>query len=80
LGSAIFAFLAAGVFETVEQAQRALCPAHRTVEPDSKSAAVYERLYGIYKSLYFGFGRRESGPVELGTVLPELRAIAAASR
>jgi L-ribulokinase len=80
LGSAVFAFLAAGVFETVDQAQRSLCPAHRTVEPDPESAAVYERLYGIYKALYFSFGRPDSGPVELGAVLPELRAIAAASR
>lgn len=80
LGSAIFAFLAAGVFETVEQAQKALCPAHRIVQPDPKSSAVYERLYEIYRSLYFGFGSRDSGPVELGAVLPQLRAIAAASR
>lgn len=80
LGSAIFAFLAAGIFETVEQAQQALCPAHRTVEPDTEAAAMYERLYGIYKALYFGFGRPDSGPVQLGAVLPELRAIAAASR
>ena len=27
LGSAIFAFLAAGTFATIEEAQRALCPA-----------------------------------------------------
>ena len=32
LGSAIFAFLAAGAFKTVEEAQDALCPEHRTVE------------------------------------------------
>ena len=34
LGSAIFAFLAAGTFQTIEEAQQALCPSYRTVEPD----------------------------------------------
>ena len=34
LGSAIFAFLAAGTFQTVEEAQDALCPAYRTIEPE----------------------------------------------
>ena len=29
-----FAFLAAGTFAGVEEAQRALCPSYRTVEPD----------------------------------------------
>ena len=29
LGSAIFAFLAAGTFDTIEEAQDALCPGHR---------------------------------------------------
>ena len=80
LGSAIFAFLAAGVFETVDQAQQALCPAYRIVEPEPGQAAVYERLYGIYRTLYFGFGDPDSGSVELGGVLPQLRAIAAATR
>ncbi|HWR51703.1 MAG TPA: ribulokinase, partial [Bryobacteraceae bacterium] len=33
LGSAIFAFLAAGIFKSIEEAQDALCPTYRTVEP-----------------------------------------------
>ncbi len=56
LGSAIFAFLAAGSFETIEEAQDALCPQFRVVEPDPASAQKYEELYAIYKKLYFSFG------------------------
>src|SRR4029079_3844806 len=40
LGSAIFAFLAAGTFKTVEEAQGALCPKYRTVEPEPASAQI----------------------------------------
>ncbi|HWR54286.1 MAG TPA: FGGY-family carbohydrate kinase, partial [Bryobacteraceae bacterium] len=75
LGSAIFAFLAAGIFKSIEEAQDALCPTYRTVEPDPKEAAVYERLYGFYKELYFTFGRPGTS---FGDVLPGLRGIAAA--
>src|ERR1700735_2420701 len=35
LGSAIFAFLAAGTFQSIEEAQSALCPGHVTVEPQA---------------------------------------------
>ena len=80
LGSAIFAFLAAGTFKTVEEGQDALCPAYRTVEPDSKSAAVYQELFALYRKLYFGFGRQGSEPIGAGDVLPALRRIAAESR
>src|SRR6266851_4315041 len=40
IGSAIFAFLAAGTYPTVEEAQVTLCPNYTTVEPDSRDAAV----------------------------------------
>ena len=60
LGSAIFAFLAAGTFKTVEEAQDALCPPYRTVEPDPAAAATYQELYPLYRKLYFGFGERRS--------------------
>ena len=72
LGSAIFAFLAAGTFQTVEQAQAALCPKFRVVEPDAKSSAVYEELYAVYRKLYFAFGA--------GDELKTLRRIAAEAR
>ncbi|MCS7024977.1 MAG: ribulokinase [Bryobacteraceae bacterium] len=59
LGSAIFAFLAAGVFSSVEQAQQQLCPSYRVVAPQTESVAVYEDLYQLYRKLYFEFGARD---------------------
>jgi len=80
LGSAIFAFLAAGAFKTIEEAQDALCPGHAIIDPDAPSAAVYQQLYPLYHKLYFAFGNRSSERVEVGDVLPELRRIAASAR
>jgi L-ribulokinase len=80
LGAAIFAFLAAGEFSTIEEAQAQLCPRHRTVSPDPKAASVYSELYQLYKKLYFGFGQPDAAPVHAGDVLPALRRIAAESR
>jgi L-ribulokinase len=76
LGSSIFAFMAAGAFPTIETAQSALCPSHKTIEPEPHARAVYERLYPLYRKLYFGLGTRSANPVALGDVLPELRRIA----
>jgi L-ribulokinase len=80
LGSAIFAFLAAGTFKTIEEAQAALCPTHRVIEPDPQSSRVYEELYQLYRKLYFGFGSQTSEPVSIGHVLPKLRKLAAEVR
>jgi L-ribulokinase len=80
LGSAIFAFMAAGTFKTIEEAQSALCPGYVTVEPQADQAAVYQQLYTIYRKLYFGFGERGSAALEIGDVLPELRRIASEAR
>ena len=77
LGSAIFAFLAAGVFPTIEEAQARLCPRYRTVEPDAAQQAVYERLYPLYRKLYFGLGHPEAEVVSVGDVLPVLQEVAA---
>jgi len=76
LGSAIFAFLAAGTFDTIEDAQRALCPSYRVIEPRPREASVYERLYPLYRDLYFSLGQRDSSPISIGNVLPALRKIA----
>lgn len=76
LGSAIFAFLAAGVFQSVEDAQRALCPPLRAVEPDAHDHALYEELYALYKPMYFAMGTPGSQPISVGDVLPRLRTIA----
>ncbi len=76
LGSGIFALLAAGAYKTIEEAQAAVCLPFRTVEPDARSAAVYERLYRHYRDVYFALGSRNAAPAALGAVLPELRKIA----
>ena len=80
LGSAIFAFLAAGAFPTIEAAQRALCPPFKIYQPQPEETKVYERLYGLYRRLYFGFGKRDADALSVGDVLPELRRIAAELR
>ena len=77
LGSGIFAMLAAGAFPTVQEAQDALCLKFETFSPEPAAAAVYEKLYALYKKTYFALGTRSSQPVHLGDVLPELRNIAA---
>jgi L-ribulokinase len=80
LGSGIFALLAAGAYKTIEEAQAAVCLPFRTVEPNAKSAAVYEPLYRHYRDVYFALGKRDAAAAALGNVLPELRKIAAQVR
>ena len=80
LGSAIFAFRAAGTFSTIEDAQRALCPPYRVVEPDAQQHAVYDQLHSLYRGLYFALGDPNSSAAPLGGVLPALRRIAGAVR
>jgi len=69
LGSAIFAFLAAGTFQSVEEAQGALSPGYTVVEPETTDADVYSLMYPLFRDLYFGLGERSS-------VLAELRRFA----
>ncbi len=80
LGSAIFAFLAAKAYRSIEEAQEALCPPHKVFTPEPASVAVYERLFPLYRQLYFSLGQKNSEPAALGQVLPELRRIAAEAR
>ena len=70
LGSAIFAFLAAGIFSTVEEAQDKICPSHKIFQPDPAAQSVYDRLYPLYRELYFAMGQPSQSP--LGKILPEL--------
>jgi L-ribulokinase len=72
LGSAIFAFMAAGAFPTIEAAQDALCPGFRTIEPERDQAATSQELFKLYSAMYFAFGSGEE--------LPQLRRIAAQTR
>ena len=72
LGSAIFAFLAAGTFATIEDAQQALCPPYRTIEPDPHESAVYAEIYPLFRRLYFALGPSDA---DFGDVLPALRRL-----
>ncbi|PYU43617.1 MAG: ribulokinase [Acidobacteria bacterium] len=74
LGSAIFAFLAAGTFKTVEEAQDKICPDHSIFSPEPAAQRVYNSLYPLYQKLYFSFGRPQDTP--LGDVLPKLILLA----
>lgn len=79
LGPAIFAFLAAGTFQTVEEAQLALCPEYAVIEPEPRGASASEQLFRLFRSVYSAFGVRDSAPVSLHAVLPALQDIAEAA-
>ncbi len=70
LGSAIFAFVAAGTFKTVEEAQDKICPSYNIFQPQTAAQAVYAELYPVYRELYFAFGQPNRSP--LGKILPQL--------
>ena len=75
IGSAIFAFLAAGTFRTIDEAQKQVCPSHTVFNPQAETRVVYDDLYQLYRRIYFDFGRPDSG---FGDVLPRLIKIARA--
>jgi L-ribulokinase len=75
LGSAIFAFLAAGTFKTIEEAQEKVCPPHIVYHPQADAERVYDRLYAMYRRLYFDFGS-PGVATAFGDVLPQLIGIA----
>jgi L-ribulokinase len=80
LGSGIFGLVAAGVFATIEEAQAKLCLPFKVYEPEAGAVKRYDELFGLYRAVYFAFGKRGSEAVSLGDVLPELRRIAAEVR
>ena len=69
LGAAIFAFLAAGTFNTIEEAQEQMCPPHKEFLPEPAQQSVYEVLYPLFRKLYFAFGKAGE---DFGDVLPKL--------
>jgi len=75
LGSGIFAFLAAGTFKSIEDAQSAICPPHRIYHPQDETREVYDQLYNLYRRLYFDFGRAENSSA-FGDILPALIDVA----
>src|SRR6266566_8770464 len=80
LGSGIFALMAAGVFSTIEEAQKNVCLPYRSYEPQAKAVAVYNELYPLYRKAYFALGQPDAAATPLGMLLPELRRISAAAR
>ena len=70
LGSAIFAFLAAGTFKTVEEAQDRICPEHAQFTPEPTAQRIYDSLYTNYRKLYFAFGQPRDGA--FADVMPTL--------
>jgi len=75
IGSAIFAFLAAGAFSTIEEAQKQICPSHTVFSPEPKAQKIYDQLYDLYRRIYFDFGRPAESS-RFGDVLPKLIKIA----
>ena len=80
IGSGIFAQLAAGIFPTIEAAQHQMCPGHKAYTPHAESAAIYEELYQLYRSVYFAFGDETATPKQLSDVLLSIRDISIKSR
>ena len=78
LGSAIFAFLAAGSFPSIDEAQQRVCPSHTVFEPQAEAQAKYAELYELYRKIYFEFGKT-SDASGFGQVLPILIRIARGS-
>ena len=76
LGAAIFGAIAAGTvesgYDSVADAQRALCRLRETVyQPNPANHALYARLYGLYRQLHDAFGTQQwSG--HLSHVMKEL--------
>ena len=60
LGSGVFAFLAAGAFTSVEEAQEALSPGYRVIEPSREGTKTYTELFPRFRELYFALARMES--------------------
>jgi L-ribulokinase len=77
LGSGIMALMAARAFPSIEAAQQALCLSHKTYQPQPEDVAIYERIYPLYRDVYFALGQKKAATVHLGQVLPDLQRMAA---
>ena len=77
LGAATFAFLSAGIFASLEDAQQVLCPTYKIYEPQAEAQSVYDELFDWFKRLYCALGKKEPYSCDLTGVLPTLRRLAA---
>jgi L-ribulokinase len=75
IGSAIFAFFAAGTFKTIEEAQAKVCPKHTVFTPQTESKSAYDTLYGLFRRIYFDFGQSAKDS-RFGDVMPTLIKVA----
>ena len=75
LGSVIIAFLAAGEFASIEEAQNALCPPFKIFTPEPVEADRYDRIFPLFRDAYFSLGTPDAPPAALGRILPELHNI-----
>ncbi len=57
-----------------------LCLPFEAYEPQPEAVARYERLYQLYRKVYFALGSRNAVGTGLGDVLPDLRRIADEAR
>jgi L-ribulokinase len=61
-GAALFGAVAAGVYETIDEAIAATRPADaRVYEPRPEASETYDRVYPVYRGLYEILGRSEVG-------------------
>lgn len=80
LGAALFGAVAGGAFDSIGDAQKGTVAYKTTVyEPNPDAAAVYEKLYRIYKTLHDAFGVKGTR-AELYPVMKELIAIRDSAR
>jgi len=74
VGAAILASVAAGVYGTTEEAQKAMVPEPAgVVEPNPEAVAVYKELYPLYRKIHDAFGVH--GPSDLYDVMKDLQRI-----
>ena len=71
VGSAIFAFLAAGTFRSIEECQDQICPAYTEFTPQPEEHKIYDELYALFRRIYFDFGK-SSRDSSFSDVLPKL--------
>jgi L-ribulokinase len=61
-GAALFGAVAAGVYDSIDDAIAATRPDDaRVYEPQAQATAIYDRVYAVYRDLYEILGRTEVG-------------------
>ncbi|HSI73594.1 MAG TPA: FGGY-family carbohydrate kinase [Fimbriimonas sp.] len=75
LGSAIFAAVVGGAYESVQEAQSNMTGFKEQIyEPYADAVAIYRRLYAAYTDLHDAFGRTGATP-DLSQVMKDLLAL-----